>query len=165
MFRASQAWPDPLRLRMVRTAAYTELVPRLYGFGWGSSCHTGGAQGILCFGCEKHIASQTANRCNILKLSYSKTLQVWKRLVVERFEELNVDVNINMHMTTMITPRRMLSDLILYYSYQRADNKNDRLQSISSETIKDKWQTLVTQSFAITSGQNSKDFLTANKAT
>ena len=65
----------------------------------------------------------------------------------------------------MITPRRMLSDLILYYSYQRADNKNDRLQSISSETIKDKWQALVTQRFVITSGQNSTDFLTANKAT
>ena len=68
-----------------------------------------------------------------------------------------------MHMTTMITPRRMLTDLIL--SYQRTDNKNDRLQSISSETIKDKWQALVTQRFAITSGQNSKNVLTANKAT
>ena len=126
---------------------------------------TGGAHRILCFGCGKDITSQTANRCNILKPSYSKTLQVWKSLVVERFEELNVDVDINMHMTTMITPRRMLSDLILYYSYQRADNKNDRLQSISSETIKDKWQALVTQRFVITSGQNSTDFLTANKAT
>ena len=40
-----------------------------------------------------------------------------------------------------------------------------RLQSISSETIKDKWQALVTQRFAITSWQNSKNFLTANKAT
>ena len=130
------------------------------------------SQFILCFGCGKDITSQTANRCNILKPSYSKTLQVWKRLVVERFEELNVDVDINQllikqyaYMTTMITPRRMLSDLILYYSYQRADNKNDRLQSISSETIKDKWQALVAQRFAITSGQNSKNVLTANKAT
>ena len=90
---------------------------------------------------------------------------------MERFEELNVDVDINQllikqyAMTSMITPRRMLSDLILYYSYQRADNKNDRLQSISSETIKDKWQALVTQRFAITSGQNSKNVLIANKAT
>ena len=84
------------------------------------------------------FTSQTANRCNILKPFYSKTLQVGKRLVVDRFEELNVDVDINqllinnMHMATRFTPRRMLSDLILYYSYQRADNKNDRLQSISS---------------------------------
>ena len=95
--------------------------------------------------------------------SYSKTLQVWKSLVVQRFEELNVDVSAanknNMH---MITQRRMLSYLILYYSYQRGDNKNDKQQS---ETIKDKWQALVAQRFAITSGQNSKDFLTAYKAT
>ena len=70
-------------------------------------------------------------------------------------------------MTTIITSRMMLSDLILYYSYQRGDNKNDRLQSISSETIEDKWQALVlvTQGFAITSGQNSKNILTTNKAT
>ena len=30
---------------------------------------------------------------SILKPSYIKTLQVWKGLVVERFEELNVDIN------------------------------------------------------------------------
>ena len=48
----------------------------------------------LYFGCGKNITSQTANRCNILKPSYSNTLQVWKRLVVEHFEELNVDVDI-----------------------------------------------------------------------
>ena len=53
------------------------------------------SQSILCFGCEKDIISQTANRCNTLKPSYSETLQVWKRLVVERFEESNVDVDIN----------------------------------------------------------------------
>ena len=41
------------------------------------------------------LTLQTANRCNILKPSYSKTLQVWKKLVVARFEELNVDVDIN----------------------------------------------------------------------
>ena len=57
--------------------------------------YTGGAHGILCFGCRNDITSQTANRCNILKPSYSKTLKVWKRLVVERFEEMNVDVDIN----------------------------------------------------------------------
>ena len=38
------------------------------------------------------------------------TLRLYKfgkdGLVVERFEELNVDVDTNMHMTTMITPRR-----------------------------------------------------------
>ena len=65
----------------------------------------------------------------------------------------------------MITPRMMLSDLIFYYSYQMADNKNDRLQSISSETIKDKCQALVTWRLVITSGQNSKNVLTANKTT
>ena len=62
-------------------------------------CHAymalGGAHGIICFGFGNYITSQTANRCNIRKPSYSKTLQVWKRLVVERFEELNVDVDIN----------------------------------------------------------------------
>ena len=51
-------------------------------------CHAymalGGAHGILCFGCEKD-RQQTD-----VKLSYSKTLLVWKRLVVERFEELNL---------------------------------------------------------------------------
>ena len=62
----------------------------------------GGAHGILCCGCGKDITSQTANRCNILKPSYSKTLQVWKRLVVERFEELNVDVDIKPHLTLTI---------------------------------------------------------------
>ena len=67
------------------------IISQAWRGGWGSSCHTGGAHGILCFGCGKDITSQTANRCNILKPSYSKTLQVWKRLVVERFEELNVD--------------------------------------------------------------------------
>ena len=61
-----------------------------------------GAHGILSFGCGNDDTSQTANICNIIKPSYSKTLQVWKSLVVERFEELNVDVD----MTTMITPRR-----------------------------------------------------------
>ena len=64
-----------------------------------------------------------------------------------------------MHITTTIAPR---TDLILYYSYKMGDNKND---SLSSETIKNKWQALVTQRFAITSGQNSKNILTAKKAT
>ena len=54
-----------------------------------------------------------------------------------------------MHISIMITPRRMLSDLILSYSYQKVDNKYDRLQSISSETIKDKWQALVTHRLAM----------------
>ena len=27
-----------------RTVAYTELVQHLYGFGWSSPCHTGGAE-------------------------------------------------------------------------------------------------------------------------
>ena len=37
----------------------------------------------------------TLQTANIHEPSYSKTLKVWERLVVECFEELNVDVDIN----------------------------------------------------------------------
>ena len=45
-------------------------------------------------GCKKDINSEI-NQCNILEPFYSKTLQVWKRLTVESFEKLNVNLYIN----------------------------------------------------------------------
>ena len=91
----SQAWPDPC---VFGAQHILNLCHAYMSLGWAQLAIriyiTGGAHGILCFGCRNNITLQTANRCNIIKPSYFKTLQVWKRLVVERFEEFNVDVDI-----------------------------------------------------------------------
>ena len=89
---ATQAWPDPCVYGGSGPQHILNLCHAYMALGGARLAIWVGAHGILC---RNDITSQTANRCNILKPSYSKTLQVWKRLVVEHFEELNVDVDIN----------------------------------------------------------------------
>ena len=103
VIRASQAWPDPCVYKGSGPQRILKLCHTYMALGGG---HLPCRWSSWRFGCGKDITSQTANIFNILKPSYSKTLHVWKRLIVERFEELNVDVDINMHMSTMITTRR-----------------------------------------------------------
>ena len=59
-------------------------------------------QSIFCCGCGKHITSETTNRC---KLIYSNlpnpTLYIFGKAIVECFEELYVDVDINQLLTNL----------------------------------------------------------------
>ena len=56
---------------------------------------------MICYGCGKDITTKPTNRCRILGDSCSKActsgnaLRVWKRLVADRFSELDIDVNVN----------------------------------------------------------------------
>ena len=81
-------------------------MPRLSGFGWASSCHAGGAHASYVLVVEKILPHRQQTDVIYLTFLLQDSTRLDWRLVVERFEELNVDVDIDMQMTIMITPRR-----------------------------------------------------------